>query len=61
MTSPLESSNPYGIRVAADRAPVRQDARKAFDQASRKAASAISGLTQPRRRSNAAGSRKRSK
>jgi hypothetical protein len=54
MTSPLESTNPYGIRVVADRGPARDDAKTAFDRASRKAVAGINGLTQPRRRSTVA-------
>jgi hypothetical protein len=61
MTSPLENTNPYGIRVVADRAPIRQDAKAAFDRGSRKATTGINSLTQPRRRSNAAAARKRVK
>jgi hypothetical protein len=61
MTSPLDSTNPHGIRVAADRAPVRQEARIAFDRASRKAVTGINGLTEGRRRSKSATARKRTK
>jgi len=61
MTSPLESSNPHGIRVVADRAPVREDAKDAFDRASRKAVAGITGLTQPRPRGADAPAPKREK
>jgi hypothetical protein len=61
VTSPLKSTNPYGIRVVADRAPVREDAMTAFERASRKAETGISGLTKPRRRSTATDTRKRAK
>ena len=61
MTSPLESSNPHGIRVVADRAPVREDAKTAFDRASRKAVAGINGLTQPRSPKRTATVRKRAR
>jgi len=48
MTSPLDSRNPHGIRVAADRAPVRADVKAAFARGSRKAAREIEVLTKPR-------------
>ncbi|HWX95359.1 MAG TPA: hypothetical protein VNZ01_00790 [Solirubrobacteraceae bacterium] len=51
MTSPLESTNSHGIRVVADRAPVREDAKTAFAKGSRKATAAINNLVAPRRRS----------
>jgi hypothetical protein len=52
VTSPLDNTNPHGIRVVADRAPLREDARAAFAKGSQKAASGIKSLTQPQRRSN---------
>jgi hypothetical protein len=55
VTSPLDDSNPHGIRVAADRAPLRKDVRAAFAKGSSKATSGIRDLTQPRRRNGAAG------
>lgn len=45
MSSPLESSNPHGIRVVADRAPMREDVKAAFEKGSRKAAGEIRSLT----------------
>jgi hypothetical protein len=50
MTSPLESTNPHGIRVVADRAPVREDAKSAFAKGSRKATAGISNLVGANRR-----------
>jgi hypothetical protein len=44
MTSPLDSNNPHGIRVVADRAPIRQDVKDAFAKGSRKASSGIADL-----------------
>jgi hypothetical protein len=63
MTSPLESTNPYGIRVAADRAPVRAEARDAFAKASREARTGISNLTgkAANGRATSTGQRKRAK
>lgn len=52
MTNPLDSSNPYGIRVVADRGPDRPEARAAFAKGARKATAGIDSLTQPRRRSS---------
>lgn len=60
MTSPLDNTNPHGIRVVADRAPLREDARAAFTKGSHKATSGIRSLTQPQRR-NAAAAAKRTK
>jgi hypothetical protein len=54
MTSPLDNTNPYGIKVVADRAPLRLDVEKAFTKASRKATANISLLTQTRSRGTAA-------
>ena len=52
MTSPLDDTNSHGIRVVADRAPLREDVRAAFAKGSRKATEGINSLTQrqPRRR-----------
>jgi hypothetical protein len=62
MTSPLESTNPHGIRVVADRAPVRQEAKKAFSSGSRKATAGINSLTSRRpRRSVGTAAAKRAK
>lgn len=61
MTSPLDDTNPYGIRVVADRAPLREDARAAFAKGSQKATSGIRSLTQPQRRSDTVAAAKRSK
>jgi hypothetical protein len=60
MTSPLESSNPHGIRVAADRAPLRADVKAAFAKGSRKAAREISMLTKADRSTRRAGHAARS-
>jgi len=49
VTSPLDDTNPHGIRVVADRAPLREEARLAFAKGSRKATDGIKRLTQPRR------------
>jgi hypothetical protein len=54
VTSPLDNTNPHGIRVVADRAPLREEARTAFAKGSRKATAGIKSLTQPHRRSTAA-------
>jgi hypothetical protein len=61
VTSPLDNTNPHGIRVVADRAPLREDARAAFAKASRKATSGIKSITQPRRRTTTASAAKRAK
>jgi hypothetical protein len=45
MTSPLDNSNPHGIRVVADRGPVRDDVKAAFAKGSRGAAAGIASLT----------------
>jgi hypothetical protein len=58
VTSPLDNTNPHGIRVVADRAPLREDARAAFAKGSRKAATGIKSLTQPHRRSAAAAAKR---
>jgi hypothetical protein len=50
VTSPLDDTNPYGIRVVADRAPLREDARTAFAKGSKKATSGIKKLTERHRR-----------
>ena len=47
MTSPLDETNPYGIRVVANRAPIREDVRAAFAKGSRKATTGIQQLVQP--------------
>ncbi|MGC9219870.1 MAG: hypothetical protein ACP5H2_00795 [Solirubrobacteraceae bacterium] len=44
MTSPLDSSNPYGIRVVTGSAEVRADAKAVFDKASKRAAKGISEI-----------------
>jgi hypothetical protein len=44
MTSPLESSNPHGIRVVADRAPIREDVKVAFVKGSKRATKGINNL-----------------
>lgn len=54
MTSPLDNTNSHGIRVVADRAPIREDAKAAFANGSRKAASGISSLTKSRQRAGTA-------
>jgi hypothetical protein len=59
MTNPLDSRNPHGIRVAANRGPVREDAKAAFEQASRAAANGIARLTQPRARQRTTAARHR--
>lgn len=61
MTSPLESTNSHGIRVVADRAPVREDAKSAFAKASRKATAGINNLVgaNPRRRSTESAAKRR--
>lgn len=61
MTSPLDNTNPHGIRVVADRAPVRQDIKTAFANGSRKATTGINSLTRRQRRSNGAAAAKRTK
>lgn len=61
MTNPLDNTNPHGIRVVADRAPVREDAKDAFAKGSRKATAGIRSLTQQRRRNGAAAGAKRAK
>jgi len=48
MTSPLDNTNPHGIRVVADRAPLREDVKAAFTKGSRKAAAGIDSLTRRR-------------
>jgi hypothetical protein len=54
MTSPLDETNPYGIRVVANRAPIREDVRAAFVKGSHKAATGIDQLVHPGRRRSAA-------
>lgn len=65
MSSLLDSTNPHGIRVVADRAPLRADVQAAFLKASRKAAAGIDELTHPKRkaakRGTDGGSAKRTK
>jgi hypothetical protein len=61
VTNPLTSTNPHGIRVVADRAPVRQDAKTAFAKGSRKATAGINSLTKAGGQRAAAASTKRSK
>jgi len=48
VTSPLDSRNPHGIRIVADRAPLRADVQAAFAKGSRKAEREIAALTKPR-------------
>jgi hypothetical protein len=57
VTSPLYSTNSYGIRVVADRGPFQEKAAKAFEKGSRKATEGIKSLTQPQKRSSAAAER----
>ena len=45
MASPLDSSHPGGIQVVADRAPVREDVKAAFEKGSREATKGIASLT----------------
>jgi hypothetical protein len=60
MTNPLESTNPHGIRVVADRAPIREDVKVAFAKGSQRATKGIDTLVRPqRRRSRASASVKR--
>jgi hypothetical protein len=61
VTNPLDDTNPHGIRVVADRAPLREDARAAFAKGSHKATTGIKSLTQPRRRRSTAVAAKRAK
>jgi len=61
VTSPLTSTNSHGLRVVADRAPLRQDVMKAFEKGSRKAAASIDSLTKPRSRRSSAATTKRAK
>jgi hypothetical protein len=57
----LDNTNAHGIRVVADRAPLREAARAAFAKGSQKATTGIKSLTQPRRRNNTAAAAKRAK
>jgi hypothetical protein len=61
VTSPLDDTNPHGIRVVADRAPLREDARAAFARGSSRATRGIKTLTQPRRRNGAPAAARRAK
>jgi hypothetical protein len=61
MTSPLDNTNPHGIRVVADRAPLRQDVKTAFAKGSRKATAGINSLTKPRGHRGSVAATKRSK
>ncbi len=54
MTNPLESTNPHGIRVVADRAPVREDVKIAFVKGSQRATKGINTLVRPRQHRNGA-------
>jgi hypothetical protein len=54
MTNPLESTNPHGIRVVADRAPIREDVKAAFAKGSQSATKGIDTLVRPQRRRNGA-------
>jgi len=53
--NPLDSTNPHGIRVVADRAPVREDIKVAFAEGSRKATVGIDKLIGPRSRRRGSG------
>jgi hypothetical protein len=57
VTNPLDNHNPHGIRVVADRAPVREDVREAFARGSRKASSGLAALRRGRARRAAAARR----
>jgi hypothetical protein len=48
VTSPLDSQNPHGIRVVADRGPVREDVKAAFERGSRKASAGLASLRKGR-------------
>jgi hypothetical protein len=61
MTSPLESTNSHGIRVVADRAPVREEAKSAFAKGSRKATAGINNLVGAHRRRSTGSVAKRQK
>jgi hypothetical protein len=61
VTSPLASTNPHGIRVVADRAPLRQDVKAAFAKGSRKATAGINSLTKPRSHRGTTATAKRTK
>ncbi len=61
MTSPFTSTNSHGLRVVADRAPLRDDVMEAFEKGSRKATAGIDSLTKPRRSSSTAATAKRTK
>lgn len=61
MTSPLTSTNSHGIRVVADRAPLRPELMEVFEKGSRKAAAGIDSLTKPRSRRGTAATVKRAK
>jgi hypothetical protein len=50
VTSPLDGQNPHGIRVVADRGPVREDVKEAFARGSRKASSGLASLRKGRPR-----------
>jgi hypothetical protein len=60
MTSPLASTNSHGIRVVADRAPLRQDVKTAFAKGSREATAGIDSLTKPRNHRGTTATAKRS-
>lgn len=51
MSSSLDSTNPHGIRVVANRAPLREDVQAAFLRGSRKATAGIDHLTRTKGRS----------
>jgi hypothetical protein len=61
VTSPLDNTNSHGIRVVANRAPLREDAKAAFVKGSRKATEGISSLTQSQRPGRSAPVAKRAK
>jgi hypothetical protein len=61
VTSPLTSTNSHGLRVVADRVPLREDVMKAFEEGSRKAAAGIDSLTKPRSRRGTTATAKRTK
>lgn len=57
VTSPLDSQNPHGLRVVADRAPVREDVKAAFERGSRKASSGLASLRKSGARRSSGGRR----
>lgn len=61
MFGPLDETNSHGIRVVADRGPLREDVQAAFAKGSRKATAGIRDLTQPRSAKRAPATAKRPK